>query len=163
MRNHCARGTRQVCDSIAAYGIGFTGHGAMIWLLFNACPPPRRLSGRLLDFFGVSVEIAPRNAQAQSEPTKSDNRRTSENALMAISTRAEQKRRIAQAVLFGAMRQTAGVYRGQNAATETHRRTYTEGNRRDRNARTGVYRRQPPQQKRIAGRIPRANAATDLK
>ena len=83
----------------------------MIWLLFNACPPPRRLSGRLLDFFGVSVEIAPRNAQAQSEPTKSDNRRTSENALMAISTRAEQKRRIAQAVLFDAMRQTAGVYR----------------------------------------------------
>ena len=119
MRNHCARGTRQVCDSIAAYGIGFTGHGAMIWLLFNACPPP---PGGFPVASWTSSGAPSRSPQETHKPkvtpTKSDNRRTSENALMAISTRTEQKRRIAQAVLFGAMRQTADVNRTQNAAAE---------------------------------------------
>ena len=44
-------GLRLDCGAV----ICFTSHGEWILLLFKACPSPRRLSGRLLDFFGVPV------------------------------------------------------------------------------------------------------------
>ena len=54
-------GLRLDCGAV----IGIAGYGVRIWLLFKAYPLPRRLSGRLLDFFGVSVGIA---AKKRSSP-----------------------------------------------------------------------------------------------
>ena len=63
-----------------------------------------------------------RNAQARSEPTKSDNRTAIENALPAISTHGGIETYPFASRPVWRVRQTAGVIRTQNAAREPHGR-----------------------------------------
>ena len=85
---------------------------------------------------------------------------------------AEQKRKISQAVLFGAMRQTAGVNRWQTPRQKRNAGRAPRANRRAKDATPGMNRGQtaatesqrraraegkPPRQNRNAGRAPMAN------
>ncbi len=71
---------------------------------------------------------------------------------------AEQERKLSQAVLFGAMRQTAGVNEGK---TPQQNRTagVNGGKTRQQNRTTGVNEGKTPQQPREAGRKPRQTAS----